>query len=64
MLYESLDKDILCGYYDVGVKRYFAPDDDTQHAHYMCNVLLKHLNLSSFFIKNDCGISVLRVIKS
>ena len=25
MLYESLDKDILRGYYDVGVKRYFAP---------------------------------------
>ena len=26
--------ELPAAHYDVGVKRYFAPDDDTQHAHY------------------------------
>ena len=33
-----------CAYYiyDVRVKRNFTSDYDTQHAHYVCTVLLKH----------------------
>ena len=34
--------DLIGVYNDVGVKSIFAPDSDTQHAHSMCNVLLKH----------------------
>ena len=51
-----------CGQPSCKLKRGFAPADDTQHAHYMCKVLLKHPGLSSF--KNDYGFGVLRVIKS
>ena len=36
-----------------GSKGLLPPTDDTQHAHFMCKVLLNHSQLSSFFVKND-----------
>ena len=51
-------------YYDVGVKRYFAPYDTTDCSAFYAPAILKHLKFAHFSVKNGYFSVFLRVPSS